>query len=203
MPADLYLILGVTPDASEEEIRVAWRRQVRYWHPDRNNDPRAARRIQLLNHAYDVLSDPTQRSTYDARRAQDDAGAADDYDVEHAVTYEPTTQQPAPHAPSSTQTTTAAAKGAAVVLLQRLEPLIAEANLLLSRPSDPPADVVDLWAASVTALVEQRLGFWHTYAQHLRMALGPGDPLLRLSRAQSVLASIRSDGIAGNIRPDV
>jgi curved DNA-binding protein CbpA len=197
---DYYLILGVTPDATDEEIRAAWRRQVRYWHPDRNADPRAARRVQLLNHAYDVLSDPEQRSRYDgtgARYDDDDPS----YDVEYAAAGYATDEPPAPSRPMPAEAAGAGAPNPVSTLLDRLEPLIAEANLLLARSSEPPADVVDRWGAAALALIEQRLGWWHTYAQHLRMALGQGDAHVRLVKAQGVLSTVRSDGLAGNIRP--
>ena len=197
MPADLYLILGVTPDANEAEIRAAWRRQVRYWHPDRNPDPRAARRIQLLNHAYDVLSDPAQRSTYDGGRAFGDSD--DDDDDITSEEFERATAPPPPPDP----TMDPASRGAVPALLDLLDPLLEQANLLHAHPPEPPADSVERWAGAATALIEQRLGWWHTYAQHLRLALTPRDPRLRLVKAQTVLSAVRADGLAGNIRPDV
>jgi len=61
----LYDVLGVPPDASPAEIEAAHRRQLKYWHPDRNNRADADRRAKSINHAYDVLSDPAQRARYD------------------------------------------------------------------------------------------------------------------------------------------
>lgn len=63
---DLYKVLGVKSDASEDEIRAAFKNLAAKHHPDRNpNDPKAAQRFKRLNAAYQVLSDPTQRSVYD------------------------------------------------------------------------------------------------------------------------------------------
>ena len=39
--ADYYFVLGVPPDATETELHAAWRRQLKYWHPDRGNHPDA------------------------------------------------------------------------------------------------------------------------------------------------------------------
>jgi len=66
---DLYEILGVSPDASEEEIKRAYRRLARKYHPDLNpGDKEAAERFKEINEAYEVLSDPQKRAEYDRLR---------------------------------------------------------------------------------------------------------------------------------------
>jgi curved DNA-binding protein CbpA len=66
LEADLYEVLGVLPDATESEIRVAYRRQVRTSHPDLNQeDPDAVPRMKKLNVAARVLLDPSLRRAYD------------------------------------------------------------------------------------------------------------------------------------------
>jgi DnaJ-class molecular chaperone len=66
LEADLYGALGLLPDATESEIRVAYRRQVRTSHPDLNQaDPEAAERMLRLNMAARVLLDPGLRRAYD------------------------------------------------------------------------------------------------------------------------------------------
>ena len=66
LEADLYGELGLLPDATESEIRVAYRQQVRLSHPDLNQeDPKAAARMTRLNVAAKVLLDPAMRRAYD------------------------------------------------------------------------------------------------------------------------------------------
>lgn len=65
MAKDLYETLGVTRDATDEEIKKAFRRQARKLHPDVNTSPTAEDEFKELNEAYDVLSDPNKRAYYD------------------------------------------------------------------------------------------------------------------------------------------
>ena len=65
MVTDHYEVLGVSRDASEDEIKKAYRRLARQLHPDVNPSEEAAERFKLVTHAYDVLSDPDQRERYD------------------------------------------------------------------------------------------------------------------------------------------
>jgi curved DNA-binding protein len=63
---DYYETLGVSRGASDQEIRAAFRRLARQWHPDAHpNDPRAAERFKAITEAYSVLSDPEKRRRYD------------------------------------------------------------------------------------------------------------------------------------------
>ena len=64
MAKDLYEVLGVPRDATEDDIKKAFRKQARKLHPDVNKSPNAEEEFKELNEAYDVLSDPQKRSAY-------------------------------------------------------------------------------------------------------------------------------------------
>jgi molecular chaperone DnaJ len=63
---DLYGVLGLKQDASAEEIKKAYRRLARQYHPDVNAEDGAADKFKEINLAYEVLSDPERRRQYDA-----------------------------------------------------------------------------------------------------------------------------------------
>jgi molecular chaperone DnaJ len=62
---DLYEILGVTRDASPQEIKASYRRLARELHPDVNGDPASQERFKEITGAYEILSDPAKRQRYD------------------------------------------------------------------------------------------------------------------------------------------
>ena len=76
MVNDPYQILGVSRDASEDEIRQAYRRLAKKYHPDLNpGDAQAAQKMNEINEAYDLLKNPqAYRQQQAQQRAQQQAG---------------------------------------------------------------------------------------------------------------------------------
>jgi len=62
---DYYEVLGVSKNASEDDLKKAFRKLARQYHPDVNKDPGAEDKFKELGEAYEVLSDPQKRQRYD------------------------------------------------------------------------------------------------------------------------------------------
>lgn len=67
---DYYDILGVEPGAGEAEIKTAYRRLARKYHPDVSKEPGAEDKFKAVNEAYEALRDPEKRKAYDQLRAR-------------------------------------------------------------------------------------------------------------------------------------
>jgi curved DNA-binding protein CbpA len=103
--ADLYNLLGVTPAAGDDEVRRAFRREAKRCHPDMVAGASAAEREALqqrfirLAQAYELLSDPAQRSAYDRRLAAEAAEAKFKAETSSARTTRAQSQSPPKQAP--------------------------------------------------------------------------------------------------------
>ncbi len=70
---DYLSILGLSPDFDDKELKKAFRREARKWHPDLNkNDLNAEERFKLINEAYEYLRDPNARKNISYEKNQDD-----------------------------------------------------------------------------------------------------------------------------------
>ena len=77
-----YEVIGVSPTADDNEIKLAFRKKALALHPDKNqDDPEAKEKFQELNEAYEILKDPNERAWYDSHKDQilrgDDGGEQD------------------------------------------------------------------------------------------------------------------------------
>jgi len=71
---DYYEVLGVSRDASQEEIKKAYRTLAKKYHPDVSTDPNATEKFAEIQVAYDCLSDPDKKANYDRFGTEDMAG---------------------------------------------------------------------------------------------------------------------------------
>lgn len=65
---DYYDVLGLSKDATQDQIKKAYRQKAKAYHPDVNKDADAQDRMKAVNIAYDILSDPNKKQQYDYTR---------------------------------------------------------------------------------------------------------------------------------------
>ena len=81
MSNDYYKILGLEPNASQEEIKKTYRKLSLKYHPDKNKHPEAQTKFQQLSEAYTVLGDKDARSKYDFERKLGSGGMNGNIDI--------------------------------------------------------------------------------------------------------------------------
>lgn len=75
--ANHYQLLGVSPTASDKEIKAQYFRMAKKYHPDTNPDDQTAKdKFNVIHEAYEVLSDPEKREQYDHQQGLAGAGAS-------------------------------------------------------------------------------------------------------------------------------
>jgi len=102
-----YDILGVAPNATEEEIKRAYRELAKEFHPDKNPGPEAEARFKEINRAYDILSDSLKRADFDKSLREETYVKATQQAAEEGVGAVPT------HAPSRAEMVSALSRVAA------------------------------------------------------------------------------------------
>ena len=164
---DFYAALGLPPDADDTTIRLAYRRLARRYHPDIAGEE-SLRRMQLLNEAYQTLSDPERRRVYDATRPQPSGSAAPPPPATSPAT---PPRQPVREAPrSAPRATTSASAGP----LRRIAAL----------DDDEVSAIVSVamaygGAVVATGHIDGQIALWDVAHDHIvtRLALGtPGQP---------------------------
>jgi len=65
MTKEFYKILEISENATQEEIKKAYRKLAAKWHPDRNKSLEATKKMQEINKAFEVLGDEEKRKKYD------------------------------------------------------------------------------------------------------------------------------------------
>lgn len=90
-PNELYDVLGLKPDASDADIKKAFKKMARIYHPDRNKDPGAEEMIKKINQAKEILTDPEKKKTYDrfGMAGFEQQAGGDPFDIFNAFRHNP------------------------------------------------------------------------------------------------------------------
>ena len=186
---DYYFVLGVPPDATETELHAAWRRQLKYWHPDRRNHPDAPEHAKLINLAHDVLTDSTKRAAYVRQRAA--AGwrpSASAPTYTRPVRWRSISHEGPPRAPEGFDR-----HG----FVARLEEMMNRGRLMIEKRKDLAS--ASKWESQAQALLRDELGD-HAYTKRFEAALGQPRPE-GLVAAYGVLWAAYEDALKGDLKP--
>jgi curved DNA-binding protein CbpA len=172
-------------------LHAAWRRQLKYWHPDRGNHPDALEHAKLINLAHDVLTNRTKRAEYDRQRA--------------AVGWRPSASAPSYRPP--VQWTTVSHEGPRRTpkgfdrhgFVARLEEMMNRGRLMIEGRKDLAS--ASKWEAQTQALLRDELGE-HAYTRRFEVALSQPGPE-RLVAAYGVLWAAYEDALKGDLQPGV
>ena len=184
-------MLGVPPDATEQELHAAWRRQLKYWHPDRGNHPDALEHAKLINLAHDVLTNSTRRAQYDRQRA--------------AAGWRPSASGPSYSRPVRWKTVSREGPPRASegfdrhAFVARLEEMMNRGRLMIEKRKDLAS--ASKWEAQTQALLRDELGD-HAYTERFEVALRQPRPE-GLVAAYGVLWAAYEDALKGDLKPGV
>lgn len=182
-------MLGVPPDATEAELHAAWRRQLKYWHPDRGNHPDALEHAKLINLAHDVLTNGAKRAAYDRQRS--------------AVGWRPSASAPSYSRPVQWRTVSREGPPRAPKgfdrhgFVTRLEEMMNRGRLMIEKRKDLAS--ASKWESQTQALLRDELGD-HPYAKRFEEALKQPRPA-GLVEAYGVLWAAYEDALKGDLKP--
>ena len=163
---DFYAVLELTPDADDTTIRLAYRRLARRYHPDIAGEE-SLRLMQLLNQAYQTLSNPERRRVYDASRPNYTPAP-------HTAPTTPTAQTTSPRPPAPREAPRATTTSASAGPLRRIAALDdGEMSAIVSVALAQGGAVV------ATGHIDGQIALWDVAHDHIaaRLALGtPGQP---------------------------
>jgi curved DNA-binding protein CbpA len=183
-------VLGVPPDATEAELHTAWRRQLKYWHPDRGNHPDALEHAKLINLAHDVLTNSAKRAAYDRQRA-----AAGWRPSASPPSYAPPVRWRVVNREGPARTPNGFDRHGFVA---RLEEMMNRGRLMIEKRKDLAS--ASKWEAQTQALLRDDLGADHAYTRRFEAALKQPPPE-KLVAAYGVLWAAYEDALKGDLRP--
>ena len=173
------------------ELHAAWRRQLKYWHPDRGNHPDALEHAKLINLAHEVLTNASKRAAYDRQRA--------------AIGWRPSASAPIYGRPVPLKTVSREGSIRTPIgfdrngFVARLEEMMHRGRLMIEKRKDLASG--SKWEAQAQALLRDELGD-HAYTQRFEAALIQPRPE-GLVAAYGVLWAAYEDALKGDLKPVV